>query len=133
MTRVRPQVAAWGISFFSLQNRSSCSRGVSRKNRGRGALWKLPQLRKSNKVAFGNFFLIISSSCLQKPPHKTAPAFPQLPQRRLLSINLRTRDKPKTADTRFRLIPFLARYIHFDAHGFLDLDRQLEEARLRMD
>jgi hypothetical protein len=26
-----------------------------------------------------------------------------------------------------------ARYIHFDAHGFLDLDRQLEEARLRMD
>jgi hypothetical protein len=28
---------------------------------------------------------------------------------------------------------FLARYIHFDARGFLDLDRQLEEARLRMD
>jgi len=28
---------------------------------------------------------------------------------------------------------FLARYIHFDAHGVLDLDRQLEEARLRMD
>ena len=28
---------------------------------------------------------------------------------------------------------FLARYIHFDADGFLDLDRQLEEARLRMD
>ena len=28
---------------------------------------------------------------------------------------------------------FLARYIHFDAHGFLDLDRQLQEARLRMD
>jgi hypothetical protein len=28
---------------------------------------------------------------------------------------------------------FLARYIQFDAHGFLDLDRQLEEARLRMD
>lgn len=27
----------------------------------------------------------------------------------------------------------LARYIHFDAHGFLDLDRQWEEARLRMD
>jgi hypothetical protein len=26
-----------------------------------------------------------------------------------------------------------ARYIHFDAAGFLDLDRQLEEARLRMD
>jgi hypothetical protein len=28
---------------------------------------------------------------------------------------------------------FFARYIHFDAHGFLDSDRQLEEARLRMD
>ena len=28
---------------------------------------------------------------------------------------------------------FLARYIHFDADGFIDLDRQLEEARLRMD
>src|SRR5262249_46660698 len=28
---------------------------------------------------------------------------------------------------------FLARYIHFDASGFIDLDRQLEEARLRMD
>jgi len=28
---------------------------------------------------------------------------------------------------------FLARYIHFDAHGFVDLVHQLEEARLRMD
>src|SRR5215831_11384015 len=28
---------------------------------------------------------------------------------------------------------FLPRYIHFDADGFLDWDRQLEEARLRMD
>lgn len=28
---------------------------------------------------------------------------------------------------------FLPRYIHFDALGVLDLDRQLEEARLRMD
>jgi hypothetical protein len=28
--------------------------------------------------------------------------------------------------------PFLAMYIHFDAHGFLDLHRQLEEAWLRM-
>ena len=28
---------------------------------------------------------------------------------------------------------FLARYIHFDADGLLDWDRQLEEARLRMD
>lgn len=28
---------------------------------------------------------------------------------------------------------FLARYIHFDADGLLDWDRQLEEARLRME
>jgi hypothetical protein len=28
---------------------------------------------------------------------------------------------------------FLARYIHFDEDGFLDLDRKLEEARLRME
>src|SRR5437667_8918061 len=28
---------------------------------------------------------------------------------------------------------FLATYIHFDGHGFLDFHRQLEEARLRVD
>ena len=28
---------------------------------------------------------------------------------------------------------FLARYIYFDAYGFLDLDRQVEEARLRIE
>lgn len=28
---------------------------------------------------------------------------------------------------------FLARYMHFDPRGFLDFDRQLAEARLRMD
>jgi hypothetical protein len=38
------------------------------KTRKRGALWKLPQLRKSTKVAFGVFFLMISTSCLEKPP-----------------------------------------------------------------
>jgi len=29
---------------------------------GRGGLWKLPQPWKSRKVAFGNFFLMISTA-----------------------------------------------------------------------
>ena len=39
---------------------------------GGTALWKLPQLwkSKSNKEAFGDFFLMISTSCLEKPPQK---------------------------------------------------------------
>src|SRR5215831_4583484 len=38
---------------------------------GREGLWKMPQLWKSTKVAFGDFFLMISTSCLEKPPQKT--------------------------------------------------------------
>jgi len=38
---------------------------------GREGLWKMPQLWKSTKVAFGNFFLMISTSCLEKPSPKT--------------------------------------------------------------
>ena len=38
---------------------------------GREGLWKMPQLWKSTKVAFGGFFLMISTSCLEKPPQKT--------------------------------------------------------------
>jgi hypothetical protein len=38
---------------------------------GREGLWKMPQLWKSTTVAFGGFFLIISTSCLEKPPQKT--------------------------------------------------------------
>jgi hypothetical protein len=53
-----------------------------KKNQGRHALWKLTQLWKSTKVAFGDFFLMISTSCLEKPPPKNAAAFPQFPQRR---------------------------------------------------
>jgi hypothetical protein len=34
---------------------------------GRGGLLKLPQLRKSETGAFGNFLLMISTSCLDKP------------------------------------------------------------------
>lgn len=38
---------------------------------GREGLWKMPQLWKSTKVAFGGFSLMISTSCLEKPPQKT--------------------------------------------------------------
>ena len=38
---------------------------------GRQGLWKMSQLWKSTKVAFGDFFLMISTSCLEKPPQKT--------------------------------------------------------------
>src|SRR5215471_6892672 len=38
---------------------------------GREGLWKMPQLWKSTKDAFGDFFLMISTSCLEKPPQKT--------------------------------------------------------------
>jgi len=38
---------------------------------GREGLWKMPQLWKSTTVAFGGLFLIISTSCLEKPPQKT--------------------------------------------------------------
>ncbi len=38
---------------------------------GREGLWKMPQLWKSTKVAFGNFLLTISTSCLEKPSQKT--------------------------------------------------------------
>jgi hypothetical protein len=47
------------------------SRSESKETTGRLALWKLPQLWKSTKVAFGNFFLMISTSCLEKPAQKT--------------------------------------------------------------
>jgi len=42
---------------------------------GREGLWKMPQLWKSTKVAFGGFFLMISTSCLEKPPQKTLRLF----------------------------------------------------------
>ena len=38
---------------------------------GREGLWKMTQLWKSIKVAFGPVLLMISSSCLEKPSHKT--------------------------------------------------------------
>jgi hypothetical protein len=38
---------------------------------GREGLWKMPQLWKSTKVAFGTILLMISTSCLEKPSQKT--------------------------------------------------------------
>jgi len=42
---------------------------------GREGLWKMPQLWKSTKGAFGGFLLMISTSCLEKPPQKTLRLF----------------------------------------------------------
>jgi hypothetical protein len=54
-----------------------------KKNAGQqDTLWKLPQLWKSIKVAFGDFFLDDFHELLGKASAKNASAFPQLPQRR---------------------------------------------------
>jgi hypothetical protein len=83
MTRVKPQVAAWGISFLGYKIGQVIPRAFPEKPRERGALWKLPPLRKSDKVAFGIFFLMISSSGLEKPPHKPLRLSHSYAQRRL--------------------------------------------------
>jgi hypothetical protein len=44
---------------------------ASRKHRRARGLWKMPPLWKSTKVAYGGFFLMISTSGLEKPPQKT--------------------------------------------------------------
>src|SRR5215475_7914774 len=49
---------------------------------GREGLWKMPQLWKSTKVAFGGFLLMNSTSCLEKASAKNDSAFPHLPQPR---------------------------------------------------
>ena len=41
------------------------------KKAAREGLWKMSQLWKSTKVAFGDFLLMISASCLEKPSQKT--------------------------------------------------------------
>ena len=40
------------------------------KKAAREGLWKMSQLWKSTKVAFGDFLLMISASCLEKPSQK---------------------------------------------------------------
>jgi hypothetical protein len=42
---------------------------------GREGLWKMPQLWKSTKEAFGHILLMISTSCLEKPAQKTLRLF----------------------------------------------------------
>src|SRR5258708_31310578 len=42
-----------------------------RDNVGRSAYWKQPHSLKSTMVAYGDFLLMISTSCLEKPPQKT--------------------------------------------------------------
>jgi hypothetical protein len=37
----------------------------------RERLWKMPQPWKSIKGAFGGFFLMISTNCLEKPPQQS--------------------------------------------------------------
>src|SRR5436309_15976021 len=49
---------------------------------GRRGLWKLPQLWKSIKVAFGDFFLMISTSCLKKPTQERLRLFHSYAQAR---------------------------------------------------
>jgi hypothetical protein len=42
-------------------------RTKKKETKGRGGLWKLPQPRKSNKVACGNIFLGDFLRCLENP------------------------------------------------------------------
>jgi hypothetical protein len=49
---------------FSFSKTKAQNKGAAK------ALWRRPQLWKSTKEAFGNFFLMIPTSCLEKPSHK---------------------------------------------------------------
>src|SRR3954462_2172424 len=65
---------AFEIGFELSTNFSHCEYRTPRptkRNGGREGLWKMPQLRKSNKVACGRLLLMISTSCLEKPSRKT--------------------------------------------------------------
>jgi len=67
------------------------------------SLLRLPQLWKSTKVAFGDFFLMISTSRLKKLPHKTLQLFhssnrPDYYESTILRLR-RSRLKPETALT----------------------------------
>jgi len=56
-------------------------------------LWKVPQLWKSDSVAFGSFFFMISTSCLEST--KRFPHFPRGPARAI--IRKQKSGKPKAA------------------------------------
>ena len=66
-----------------------------------GRLWKLPQPRKSSKVAFGNIFLMISSAAW-----KTLLGLPQLPQARLRRLTLKPLTKGWVPFARSGWAPF---------------------------
>jgi hypothetical protein len=56
------------FGFFTKKEKRS-------KKERKGGLWKLPQPWKSEKVAFGDFFLMIFHGCLEKPAQKTLRLF----------------------------------------------------------
>jgi hypothetical protein len=63
---------AFELSFDSFSHyRYSTPHPPAETIAGREGLWKMPQLWKSSQVAFGHILLMISTSCLEKPAHKT--------------------------------------------------------------
>jgi hypothetical protein len=66
---------AFEVGFELSTDFSHCEyrspRPPTEKIAGREGLWKMPQLWKSNKDAFGNILLMIPTSCSEKPSRKT--------------------------------------------------------------
>ena len=75
------------------------------------ALWKLPQLRKSNKEAFGSILLMISTSCLEKPPLKNALRLYHSYHKASDGIPFGKRQKPQTQDSTYSHIQMLAQEV----------------------
>src|SRR5215831_11873111 len=93
-------------AFFFLQHPAQT------KNACRKALWKRPPLWKSIKVAFGNFFLMISTSCLETPSQK-----PLRLSHRYHSADGDPLEKAitnKPPNTKFRLLPHF--FIYRERH-----------------
>jgi hypothetical protein len=78
MTRVEPQVAAWGIFLFKPTKSVKQSRRFQKTRNGE-PLWKLPQLRKSTKVAFGTILLDDFLKPLGKASRENVLGFPTVP------------------------------------------------------
>jgi hypothetical protein len=71
------------ISLREVKPEQRKKKNQKERNCGRGRLWKLPQPRKSTKVAFGTNLLDDFLRCLE-----TLLGLPQLPQaRRRLTLN----------------------------------------------
>ena len=73
------------VNRFAIARAKKEKRTKKERKLRRGSLWKLPQPRKSFKVAFGNIFLMISSAAW-----KTLLGFPQLPQARRRYIHFKS-------------------------------------------